>query len=139
MLRVLKQSKVILGIGLAILFGALLVFGQPPVKLVDGNNAEVAIAAAGKKYESGLVTIGATETTIASVTTKVQGVWCSVPATTTLVLKDGNGSEWLPTGTSITGPSALLIVNTPMGFTWTNGVKGTSGSGNVKCAVVGVQ
>lgn len=122
---------------------AIALMAQTPFKLVDGNGAELILAAGGKSFDSGLIAVGATATTLASATTKVQLIFCNntTAGAVTLLVTDGQGSPltYFPT-ISMAANSATVLHSGAVGMTMSGGVKATAGSGSaINCQVVGVQ
>jgi len=127
-------------IGLILLSGVC--FAQVPVKTVDGNGKERITAASGVAYDSGMVAVTNSATTLTATTTTVQVIHClnSTAGAVTLTITDNAGSPitYFP-AVSMAANSVLVANYGTTGLPYA-GVKLTAGSNSaITCRFIGVQ
>ena len=132
--------KNILIVGLLMVAGA---FGQQARKLVDGNWNELQIAAGGKSYNSGMVTLTDSAAVLTAVTTKVQLIFCAnvTSGAVTLTITDNQTSPKTYFATvSLAANSSILVHSSTVGLPFASGIKWNASAGaSLNCQVVGVQ
>ena len=132
--------KNILLIGLMVGIG---LFGQGPVKLVNGLGSELQISAGGNSYDSGMTLLPATLTALTASTTKVQLIFCAniAAGAVTLTITDNQTSaKTYFNAVSIAANTSVLVHSSTVGLPFASGIKWTASATNsLNCQVVGVQ
>lgn len=127
-------AMLVLGVGLA--------FPQVPVKPVDGNGTELAVAPPGKRFISYLQAITTSGTTITSNATYVQMLYCTNNSGSdrTITIADTQGSPaTFATSVSIAANSIMMVVSNATGL-YMQGVKITASANSaISCQLQGVQ
>ena len=134
-----NKMKYIVG---ALLVGALMLWAQAPVRLVDGNANGMVLGAPGRPYNSGMVTAVTTGTTITSVTTKVKTLFCRnvSGATVTFTIADAGGTVYFPPNSEGLPANGLFFMSgNDTGLTMAGVVVTPSANAALGCQVEGAQ
>lgn len=129
-----------------VLICALISFGlwaQVPVKPTDGAGNERVFSAAGKVYDSTMITLPTSETAVTAVTTSVQFIHCAntTGSAVTFTLKDNQGTpKTYFAAVSVAANSVLTVHYGPIGLPMSGGIRWAAGTGSaLNCQIVGVQ
>lgn len=134
-----NKMKYIVG---ALLVGALMLWAQAPVRLVDGGATGIVLGAPGRPYNSGMVTSVTTGTTITSATTKVKTLFCRNVggATVTFTIADSGGTVYFPpNATGLATNEVFMMSGNDTGLTMAGVVVTPSANASLGCQVEGAQ
>lgn len=132
-------AKYIVG---GLLIGALMLWSQAPVRLVDRDATGIVLGAAGRSYNSGMVTSVTTGTTITATTTKVKTLFCRnvSGATVTFTIADSGGTVYFPpSATGLAAGEVFLMSGNDTGLTMAGVVVTPSANSALGCQVEGAQ
>lgn len=134
-----NTAKYIIG---GLLVGALMLWSQAPVRLVDGSATGVVLGAPGRPYSSGMVTSVTTGTTITSTTTKVKTLFCRnvSGATVTFTIADSGGTVYFPPAAEgLAAGEVFMMSGNDTGLTMAGIVVTPSANSALGCQVEGAQ
>jgi len=129
-------------IGVGLVLGALMLWSQAPVRLVDGSATGIVLGAPGRPYNSGMVTSVTTGTTITTTTTRVKTLFCrNVGASTvTFTIADAGGTVYFPpNATGLATNEVFMMSGNDTGVTMAGVVITPSANASLGCQVEGAQ
>jgi hypothetical protein len=117
-------------------------FGQVPVKIVDGNGVAVNVGSAGSSTTYAMQAVPNSSTALVSSTFKVQTIFCAniTAGAVTLTITDNQGSPVTYVPAVSMAANSIFMINSVTGLTFTSGLKwSASASTSIYCQVEGVR
>jgi len=116
-----------------------LAFPQSPVRITGSDGKEIVFGAKGTTYNSGLVALTTTPTSLTSSNLKVQMIHCKSNGTaTTVTIKNGDDVVYYDT-VSLAANSVFIAQYGSVGITFSGGIRVSAGANSaISCQIEGV-